>query len=95
MALCSFWRKWAAKQCCRFAAAGVKHVIYLQSFGCVKGHVHARGSHYTFRERFPDMPVTVLDYDPEASALNRENRIRLIAETVLARMCRRDVPNCT
>ncbi len=79
----------------RFAAAGVKHVIYLQSFGCVKGHVHARGSHYTFRERFPDMPVTVLDYDPEASALNRENRIRLIAETVLARMCRRDVPNCT
>ncbi len=68
----------------RFAAAGVKHVIYLQSFGCVKGHVHARGSHYAFLERFPDMPVTVLDYDPEASALNRENRIRLIAETVLA-----------
>lgn len=68
----------------RFAAAGVEHVIYLQSFGCVKGHVHARGSHYAFRERFPDMPVTVLDYDPEASALNRENRIRLIAETVLA-----------
>lgn len=68
----------------RFAAAGVRHVIYLQSFGCVKGHVQARGSHYAFAERFPDMPVTVLDYDPEASALNRENRVRLIAETVLA-----------
>lgn len=67
----------------RFARQGVRHVIYLQSFGCVKGHVQARGSHYDFAERFPNMPVTVLDYDPESSALNRENRIRLIAETVL------------
>ena len=58
-------------------------MIYLQSFGCVKGHVQARGLHYFYSERFPDMPLTVLDYDPEASALNRENRIRLIAETVL------------
>lgn len=66
-----------------FAASGVRQVIYLQSFGCVKGHVQARGLHYFYSERFPDMPLTVLDYDPEASALNRENRIRLIAETVL------------
>ena len=28
-------------------------------------------------QRFPDMPVTIIDYDPESSALNRENRIRL------------------
>ncbi len=68
----------------RFHALGVKHVIYLQSFGCVKGHAHARGVHYQLAELFPDMPVTVLDYDPEASALNRENRVRLIAESVLA-----------
>ena len=26
------------------------------------------------------MHITVVDYDPEASALNRENRIRLAAE---------------
>ncbi len=66
----------------RFAELGVAHVIYLQSFGCVKGHVQARGAHYELADRFPDMPVTVLDYDPEASALNRENRVRLIAESV-------------
>lgn len=50
----------------------------------MKGHAHARGVHYQLAELFPDMPVTVLDYDPEASALNRENRVRLIAESVLA-----------
>lgn len=61
----------------RFADLGVDHVIYLQSFGCLKGHVRARGALHELARRFPNMPITVLDYDPEASALNRENRIRL------------------
>ena len=33
-----------------------------------------------YARRYPDMPVTVIDYDPESSALNRENRIRLAVE---------------
>lgn len=61
----------------RFAAQGVHHVICLQSFGCLKGHVHARGALHELARRFPALPITVIDYDPEASALNRENRIRL------------------
>lgn len=61
----------------RFAEQGVNHVIYLQSFGCLKGHVQARGSLHELSQRYPAMPITVIDYDPEASALNRENRIRL------------------
>ena len=60
-----------------FAARGVDCVIYLQSFGCLKGHVRSRGAARWFKKRYPDMPVTVIDYDPESSALNRENRIRL------------------
>lgn len=62
----------------RFAEQGVRHVIYLQSFGCLKGHIRARGALHELARRYPDMPVTVIDYDPEASALNRENRIRLV-----------------
>lgn len=60
-----------------FAAAGVDHVVYLQSFGCLKGHVQARGALHALAQRHPAMPLTVVDYDSEASALNRENRIRL------------------
>ncbi|MCI2242752.1 BadF/BadG/BcrA/BcrD ATPase family protein [Adlercreutzia faecimuris] len=63
-----------------FAAAGVRHVIYLQSFGCLKGHVRSRGALHDLGRRYPDMQITVLDYDPEASALNRENRVRLVVE---------------
>lgn len=63
-----------------FAAAGVRHVIYLQSFGCLKGHVRSRGALHELGRRYPSLQVTVLDYDPEASALNRENRVRLVVE---------------
>lgn len=63
-----------------FARARVDQVIYVQSFGCLKGHVHARGAAQEFARRYPDMPVTVIDYDPESSALNRENRVRLVVE---------------
>ena len=61
----------------KYYEAGVDHVIYLQSFSCLKGHVDARGAQRQFAKRYPSMPITVLDYDPESSALNRENRIRL------------------
>ncbi|MBQ9001971.1 MAG: hypothetical protein IJ087_08975 [Eggerthellaceae bacterium] len=61
----------------RFRAQGVERIIYLQSFGCLKGHVQSRGAARDLARRFPDLPITIIDYDPESSALNRENRIRL------------------
>ncbi|WP_418256026.1 BadF/BadG/BcrA/BcrD ATPase family protein [Gordonibacter urolithinfaciens] len=61
----------------RFAQLGVDHVIYLQALGCLKGHVRARGALHELAGRYPGMPVTVIDYEPEASALNRENRALL------------------
>ncbi|RDB63148.1 hypothetical protein C1878_04580 [Gordonibacter sp. 28C] len=64
----------------RFVELGVDHVIYLQAFGCLKGHVHARGALHGLAKRYPNMSFTVIDYDPEASALNRENRVLLAVE---------------
>ncbi|PWL79912.1 MAG: hypothetical protein DBY20_01430 [Coriobacteriia bacterium] len=63
-----------------FAEQGIHDVIYLLSFGCLKGHVSARGALRELHERFADMRITVIDYDPESSALNRENRIRLAVD---------------
>lgn len=63
-----------------FDEQGIHDVIYLLSFGCLKGHVSARGALRELRERFADMRITVIDYDPESSALNRENRIRLAVD---------------
>ena len=69
----------------KFYEAGVNHIIYLQSFGCLKGHVQSRGAQHEFARRYPNMPVTVIDYDPESSALNRENRVRLAVEAARLR----------
>lgn len=66
-----------------FSRKGVNCVIYLQSFGCMKAHVHARGFAHEYARRYPDMPITVIDYDPESSTLNRENRIRLAVEAAM------------
>lgn len=62
----------------QFSNDGVDSVLYLQNPGCLKAHVQARGALHEFQRKYPSMPVTVLDYDPESSALNRENRIRLV-----------------
>lgn len=63
-----------------FDEAGVRDVVYLQSFGCLKGHVCSRGAYRKLQRLFPDMRITFIDYDAETSALNRENRLRLAVE---------------
>lgn len=63
-----------------FQAANVQHVIYLESFGCLKAHVHARGFLHELSRRYPTLPITAIDHDPESSSLNRENRVRLAVE---------------
>ena len=60
-----------------FECAGVQRVIYLQSFGCLKGHVQSRGALHELARQFPSLPITVIDFDADASALSRENRVRL------------------
>lgn len=68
-----------------FSRQGVSSVLYLQNFSCLKGHVQARGALHSMRSHYPEMPVTVIDYDPESSSLNRENRIRLVVATAKQR----------
>ena len=68
-------------QLARWEQEEIDHVIYVQSFGCLKGHVESRGALRSLGKRFPNLPITVIDYDPDASALNRINRILLVVES--------------
>ena len=61
----------------RFEAQGVKHIIYLMSFGCLKGHTQVRARVAALRTRFPSMTITIVDFDGDASSLNRTNRVFL------------------
>ena len=61
----------------RFRAAGVRDIVYVQSFGCLKGHVQARGALRELERAYPDLRITVIDCDPGTSAANQESRIKL------------------
>ena len=65
------------EQLSRYNECGVRTVLYLQSFGCLKGHVNARGALRELNDLFPNMSITVIDFSPETSQLNRESRILL------------------
>lgn len=69
-----------------FLDEGIRDVIYLQSFGCLKGHVKVKGALHSLKKRHPALLLTVIDFDPESSALNRENRIRLAVEAARSRL---------
>ena len=63
----------------RWYAEGIRDVVHLLGFGCLKGHASVRGSLRRLARRYPGMRITVIDCDAEASDLNRENRLRLAA----------------
>ena len=67
----------------RWYADGIRDVVYLLSFGCLKGHVSVRGALRSLSLRYPRMRITVIDCDAEASDLNRENRLRLAAAAAI------------
>jgi predicted CoA-substrate-specific enzyme activase len=62
----------------RRAALGVKSFIILQPFGCLPNHVCGRGVVKRIKEEFPDIQILPLDYDPDISFANIENRLQML-----------------
>ncbi|MGN0077594.1 MAG: BadF/BadG/BcrA/BcrD ATPase family protein [Coriobacteriales bacterium] len=61
---------------------GARRLLWLQSFCCLKAHVHVRGQLAQLRRRFPDVEISVIDIDPQASPLNGRNRLLLALESL-------------
>jgi hypothetical protein len=57
--------------------SGIRDVLFVQSFGCLSSHIHGRGAMKQLKAAYPDCNITFIDYDPGASPINQENRIRL------------------
>jgi predicted CoA-substrate-specific enzyme activase len=60
------------------AAQGVKSFIILQPFGCLPNHVCGRGLIKRIKEDYPDIQILPLDYDPDTSFANIENRLQML-----------------
>ncbi|MGM9947173.1 2-hydroxyglutaryl-CoA dehydratase [Floccifex sp.] len=58
--------------------SGVNNVISAQPFGCLPNHIVAKGMVHRIKEQYPNANIVAIDYDPSASKVNQENRIRLM-----------------
>jgi predicted CoA-substrate-specific enzyme activase len=60
------------------AKHGCRAFIILQPFGCLPNHVVGRGIVKKLKEQYPDAAILSLDYDPDMSFANIENRLQML-----------------
>ncbi|MDR3356867.1 MAG: acyl-CoA dehydratase activase [Spirochaetaceae bacterium] len=74
------------------AAEGVRSFVILQPFGCLPNHVCGRGLIKPVKEVYPGIQVLPLDYDPDTSYANIENRLQMLIMN--ARTFEEQTKNC-
>ncbi len=67
------------------ASRGCRSFVILQPFGCLPNHVVGRGLVRALKERYPDANILPLDYDPDVSFANIENRLQMLIMSARAR----------
>ncbi len=60
------------------ANRGCEAFIILQPFGCLPNHVVGRGISKRLKEMYPSAQILPLDYDPDVSFANLENRLQML-----------------
>ncbi len=60
------------------AEHGVNSFVVLQPFGCMPNHVFGRGLTRVVKEVHPHVQVLCLDFDPDTSMGNIENRLQML-----------------
>ena len=58
--------------------SGVNNIVCAQPFGCLPNHIMGKGMMKPLKEAYPNVNIVAVDYDPGASRVNQENRIKLM-----------------
>ena len=67
-----------AAEMLEFADNGYENIVIVQPFGCLPCHVAAKGMINKVRRIDPRLNVVDIEYDPGATKVNQENRIKLM-----------------
>ncbi len=67
------------------AESGTENIICTQPFGCLPNHIIAKGMSRAVKEYYPDANIIAIDYDPGATRVNQENRIKLMLANARAK----------
>jgi predicted nucleotide-binding protein (sugar kinase/HSP70/actin superfamily) len=58
--------------------SGINNIVCTQPFGCLPNHVAGKGMIRRLKDDYPDSNIVAVDYDPGATKINQENRIKLM-----------------
>jgi len=58
--------------------SGYGNIVCTQPFGCLPNHICGKGMIRNIREVYPNANIVTIDYDPGATKVNQENRIKLM-----------------
>ena len=69
---------------------GYENIICAQPFGCLPNHICGKGVINRIRSLYPEANITPIDYDPGATRVNQENRIKLMLAVARERLEERE-----
>ena len=58
--------------------SGTNNIVCAQPFGCLPNHIVGKGMIRALKDNYPNSNVVAIDYDPSATRINQENRIKLM-----------------
>ena len=70
--------------------SGVCNIICTQPFGCLPNHIAGKGMMKPIKEKHPEANIIAVDYDPSATQINQENRIKLMLANAEEQLRRRN-----
>ena len=57
---------------------GIPNIVCTQPFGCLPNHIVGKGMIRKIKDDYPWSNIVAIDYDPGATKINQENRIKLM-----------------
>lgn len=64
------------------AKTGTENIVCTQPFGCLPNHIVAKGMTRKVKEEYPFANIVAIDYDPGATVVNQENRLKLMIANI-------------
>ena len=58
--------------------SGTNNIVCTQPFGCLPNHIVGKGMIRKLKDDYPYSNIVAIDYDPGATKINQENRIKLM-----------------
>ena len=63
------------------AETGTDNIVCAQPFGCLPNHIAGKGAVRVLKSLYENENIVPVDYDPSATRVNQENRIKLMLAT--------------